>query len=310
MKRIIANFCMIFISVITFSCDESFSPKTDFEKKYVLNCIIQAETGRQVATLSQTYDVEGFNPAENPVDPSVKNADIKIFYNGREYTMKDTVEYREDLLHGSFHYYYADLLQVPQKNGSIEIAAVTPDGIELSAKTQIPAISTFDYLPRSIIEKDVRFSMSWKSLTENIFFLPRLKILYTKLDDNPAVNYYEEIPINYSHGKFIYPKISKITALNFEPGMIDSAMTRISAGDPNKGNYRVIRMIFEIIVFDQYLSSYVSSTNGFFDDLSIRLDEPNYSNIEGGFGIFGSYILQNTSILLSGDYVRSFRYVQ
>jgi hypothetical protein len=41
---------------------------------------------------------------------------------------------------------------------------------------------------------------------------------------------------------------------------------------------------------DDNLYNYLSTVNGFNDPISVRLDIPNYTNIQNGHGIFGAII--------------------
>ena len=85
-------------------------------------------------------------------------------------------------------------------------------------------------------------------------------------------------------------------------------MLQVSNGD-DKSNYRFLRIDFELLIFDQFLAGYISTTNWFFDNLSIRLYEPNYTNINGGLGIFGAYEFNVFQIALSSQYLDKLGYI-
>ncbi len=84
-------------------------------------------------------------------------------------------------------------------------------------------------------------------------------------------------------------------------------MLQVSNGD-DKSNYKFLYIDLELLIFDQFLAGYISTTNGFLDNLSIRLDEPNYTNISGGLGIFGAYQYNDFQITLSNDYLSNLGY--
>ena len=50
-----------------------------------------------------------------------------------------------------------------------------------------------------------------------------------------------------------------------------------------------------LVQTDQALYVYYNVANGFRDAFSIRMDQPDYSNIEGGLGVFGSYNVDKKS---------------
>ena len=62
------------------------------------------------------------------------------------------------------------------------------------------------------------------------------------------------------------------------------------------------RVIVAIIQADRHLYSYFSLVGGFRDEFSIRVDEPNYTNIDGGLGFFGSFTADSVSVTLPLDF--------
>jgi hypothetical protein len=105
----------------------------------------------------------------------------------------------------------------------------------------------------------------------------------------------------------VYPGITQATSLEFQRSIIDEYMLKVSEGD-SKDNYQFIGFQLDLLVFDQFLAAYISTSNGFLDNLSIRLDEPNYTNITGGLGIFGAYFNDNVSIGISHEYLQLLGY--
>jgi hypothetical protein len=73
---------------------------------------------------------------------------------------------------------------------------------------------------------------------------------------------------------------------------------------------RIISARFELLSFDEHLSNYYSSTHGYLDEFSIRLDETVYSNIEGGMGIFGSYYKSERLFPIYASYIASYGFDQ
>jgi virulence-associated protein VapD len=57
------------------------------------------------------------------------------------------------------------------------------------------------------------------------------------------------------------------------------------------------------------LSRYVSSTNQAFDDLTVTVNEADFTNVEGGLGIFGAYVNKiYDNIQFQENYIESFGY--
>jgi hypothetical protein len=96
----------------------------------------------------------------------------------------------------------------------------------------------------------------------------------------------------------------------YELSAITKTLEEISAGDPNKQNYSILqKIIFSVTAFDLPTSRYVSSTGGTIDDLTVSVDVADYTNIEGGFGLFGSYSKRDyTRLRFMENYIESFGY--
>jgi len=66
----------------------------------------------------------------------------------------------------------------------------------------------------------------------------------------------------------------------------------------------------ELRVFDKNLSAYYLSVNRLNGDYTVRLDAKEFSNINGGYGIFGSFTDQKIAILFDNDYLTRFNFYQ
>ena len=77
MKIISLIFCVL-ISIVIISCEKGFEPKAEFREDYFLYSVINADTNYQTVILSKSYDVEGFNPLNNEIDPDIKDAEVTL----------------------------------------------------------------------------------------------------------------------------------------------------------------------------------------------------------------------------------------
>jgi len=153
----------------------------------------------------------------------------------------------------------------------------------------------------------------WSGLAENLGLLislaPQAKAFMVRLlveyqADTPQGRKTErlEIPASStatggSHGpcNFIYPRmVKRITspAQKLEsdhfvfPGCVYRALLEQILR--TETNVRFERVVFYLIQFDEPLYNYYKLVRGFQDPATIRLDEPDFTNIQGGLGIFGS----------------------
>jgi hypothetical protein len=309
--RTLTILALVVISAVSFlSCDDSIDPKTRFKERYILNFIIRGDTTLQIATLASSYNVEGVDPSVNEIDPAIKDADIKIWYNGEVYTLRDTTIARSDTSRYStpVSYYYLNNF-APGEGKPVIVKAELNNGRKLTAETTLPSNIEIDSCDRIIpLSYKNQFSIVWRKLKEEVYYFVRFRIYYKHNAEFNIV----EVPLDYQtiNGEVtpIYPGVTRKTIFNYELSALDSVMKKISEGDGQKANYQIMRGEYEVIIMDKPLSDYYSSTHGYMDDFSIRIDQTDYTNVTGGYGIFASYRRQLLAATFKEEYVRSFGY--
>ena len=289
-------------------CDQTFAPKGEFHQQYVLQAFVQGGVGGTPTTmnalLARVYDVDGFDPSVNTNDPSVAGALVTFLMNARQDTLKERFRPNKDSLrYGPKQRYYTGRIVTPGPDATVLINAKLPDGTVLSARTTIPrprpTLSSIDF-PRGVTthlnlpENPHSWTIRWDSdnATPGRLFFPRLVIPYVKLIGDST--YYGSIPVPLTltggpDGGPVYPSATFETACTFDFAAIDWAMAQIAGDDPQKYSYGTHDLFLELLEYDDALSKYYSSVHGSLDQFSIRIDQPVYSNIGGGIGIFGSY---------------------
>jgi hypothetical protein len=106
----------------------------------------------------------------------------------------------------------------------------------------------------------------------------------------------------------VYPTYQWSNSASYSLSSFDSVMTQISAGDPDKLRYKIDYFTFTLEECDRHLSRYYSSVRGYLDEYSVRLDEPVFTNVTGGIGIFGSYRSTSAEYFVNLGYARLFGY--
>jgi len=76
------TFVLLIISFVFISCEDDFSPKTSLAEKFVLFSAIEKNDKSISVNISKVYDVEAFNPNNFKIDPTIKNAVVKIYSRG------------------------------------------------------------------------------------------------------------------------------------------------------------------------------------------------------------------------------------
>ncbi|MBI1939449.1 MAG: DUF4249 family protein [Ignavibacteriales bacterium] len=320
MKKLLLILLISSIAISIFSCDDSVNPKAGFEEVYILNCIIRSDTSYQVATISHSFDVEGYDPYTNENDPFIKDAQIKLFYNNSVFVMSDSSAPRTDnsRYKTQQNFYYTKSFK-PMYNRPMKIEAVLPNGKILTAESDVLTLNSIH-----VYSTDKKISLNntqdvigfnWGRLNtssdnKGVYFSPELVILYAYEKNNVVENLQKKIPLYYINGETpVYPQIeTEIQSCTFEMDVVNRAMAEISGGDLQKGNYKINKAVFRLLVMDAGLAAYYSTQKTFLDEFSMRVNQPDASNIQGGLGVFGSYSVKQVNIELTTDYVESFGY--
>jgi len=315
MKKVLQITIIIISAVLFYSCEEDFNPGTDFREKYILNCIIRGDTAYHIATIKKNYKGEIFNPYADKEIDDVKNAYIRIWYDDKVYTFRDTMIAREDTSRYTepvYYYYSKDF--IPESGKLLELRAELPNNKVLSGTTITPSeiqrdITTGVLLPNGDNEYS---SVGWISKDERLYYAANFKFYYKKYVGGGRYQFEKKVPLDYKivDGKEVpvYSLIFKAPKVIIRNSILDEMMKEISANDFRKKDYTIMGGVFEIMILDENLSTYYSSTHDFSDGFSINVDESDFTNITGGYGIFGSTIKRKVFVGFNKDYITSFGY--
>ncbi|MFA5804085.1 MAG: hypothetical protein WC879_05540 [Melioribacteraceae bacterium] len=325
MRKLIFFLFIAINIILLISCDDQVDPRTNFKDVYALNCVIRGDTSFQVATITHSNNVDGFDPLTNTTDPFVKGAIIKLTYqnNGKTYTFRDTsVARTSNPRYGTpMNYYYIKNFQ-PTSESPISIEATLPNGKVLRANSTTFFVSpyliqnNFYTIPIAVFGNYIVFN--WTNLTstkdEKIYYVPELIIKYAKIQDGTPVEMQKKIPLFYITGDNgdipLYPSIQgNITNARFDTLTIRRSLEEISAGDPNKQNYIVHKAVFRLLIADKNLAIYYSAQKTFLDEFSVRVTQPEFTNINGGLGIFGTLTSTQIDVPIKANYIKSFGYL-
>lgn len=321
--RNLTRYIGILVLITLTSCDESFSPKTDLREEYLLTCLINCTSSYQTAAITKAFDVEGFDPSTNGTELSVAGAVIRIWYRDTVFVMKDSTLNDDELVNGDQkHFYYLDDFQ-PGYNEVLELEAILPNGRKLISTTTTPAVSPNQYyfgqgdgmIPPFYFNEIVEeFIMIWEIRDEvgPVLFIPRLFIDYSVNQNGDEVDKIIEIPLEYvfigDNYEPVFPSGTTQTMMRFKTSAIDMTMEKISEGDPDKQNYSIKHGFIYFSVLDENLSAFYGALQIQSDGFTVRVDAPEFTNVEGGYGIFGTYFEKYVNVTISRYYAESFGY--
>ena len=309
---------LMLVSIPLFvSCDADFSPYAKFQDKYSLICLLRNDTTFQTAVLSHNYLPDQPDPYSYTIDPSIIGADIRVWYNDSVYVLSDSSETRTDSSRyaGPYRFYFNDNFKIiPQE--VIEIEVLLPNGRRLFSSSVTPKDIIFsdesDVVIPPVNSDLVKFI--WDANEQGAYYSPKFEIEYLQIINGNPEKKTIEVPLKYitQNGTLnpVYPEATNRTSVVFTLESIAQTLENISEGDPNKQNYTVFQTpLFNLLAFDASLSKYASSTSQALNDLTVTLNVADYTNIQGGFGIFGSYMKKNySSIKFQQNFIESFGY--
>jgi hypothetical protein len=309
---------IIFSSILLHlaSCEEDFSPRSEFQERYILNCIIRSDTAFQTFTIAKSYNVEGYDPYVQSKNPFIKVLDARLWHKDDVYFFKDSMSYSQGVTRYDepTPYYYTNEF-IPSQGDSIKLRIIAPDNTTLWGRTKLPDSVAWDVVNSTLLITDTlgaNFSYAWISKNYLSWYLPRMSIYYRLAGDPANVRRSIEVPkkIEIQNGIETPVKQDPLRSTRFsvQKSAVDYAMRSISGSDPAKSSYIIYAAIIDLLVFDEPLSKYFSNSKGFLDDYTIRVDQTDFTNIEGGFGIFGSYLKQQRGIRIDTDYITKFGY--
>lgn len=320
----IAPVLLAFVFLI--SCDDNLSPKAPFEKEYVMFGYINADTTFQTVYLSHSYEVEGYDPMANKVDPVLQGADVKLTVNRKKvYNFTPATAARTDTSRYDTPVSYYQLnTYKPADGDSVHIEASLPDGKKLSSDVVVPPVSylyyetsTVNYSPSNNDGTGVKgIKFGWRFLNVEFnersnYFYPRLDIVYAKAD-NPGNKIRVKVPLYFLNNGAVpipkYPNVSNATSVVFYGDSIEQILNSISAGDPVKSNYIIDYAEFTLLLMDRNMASYLGSENTFSDEFSIRIDAADFTNVNGGLGMFGAAATKRNRVKIDKFYIQSFGY--
>jgi hypothetical protein len=314
-KKLILSICTV--TLLFISCTEEFEPFGEFRENYVFTCILSGDTTYQVATLSHNYKTDSFDPYDNTTDPSITGADLLVWLGDSVYVFRDTSATRDDTsrYNTPFKFYYNNRFFI-NANQNIEVEVLLENGRRLKSSSKTPGSINFEDESSVIIPpvgSDL-VNFSWRPHTAGTFLAPKFYVRYLQNVGGIIVEKKKLVPTKYVNisGLLqpVYPEPSNKSSIIYTLDAVTRALEEISDGDVNKQNYTILQTpLFKLSALDLSLSRYVSSTNQSFDDLTVTVNESDFTNIDGGLGIFGSFISKNyEQIKFQSSYIESFGY--
>ena len=317
MSRFILLSAACALVLVSGSCDESFNPGAAFQPRMVAYSVLTTESDTQYVRVYSTYLPPNNNPANNPNETSVTDAVVKIvgtnpLYDGRTYDFQSLElkrpqqgRYKDSI--GVYHSFPFK----PIRGASYKLTVASPTYGTATADLTLPTRGTIQFVDPFVLENpwtyphDLQVSIKLSNLVDA--FLVRLYVEYNV--HNPQtdlwISYRTEVPLKaveiskvlgvyeYSFPELTRRQTPKNTGFSssntdgfsFQVGAYQSVIYRI-VSQVDRSDFK--KVVCYLVQADEQLYRYYEEANRFNDKNSIRLDQPNYTNIQGGIGLFAS----------------------
>lgn len=306
MRKILA---CAFVGFLVLGCDEPFSPKAPYVERLVVYCVLSDQPKELYARVYTTYNPPEFDPFAVTTDTPVKGALVEIAARNNVVRFRDTVLNRLNSERYSLdlHAYVAS--QVAMKRGEGYVLNVrTLDGRSVSATTQIPSSGIISVYNPFVLHDPGRYQ---ENIHINVMlspeargFLVRLFIEYEIATNGKRERAVKEVPQTIQLRQAPYTPVLNFPILSrrktegttksatwelitFANSAYQYAMNQIVTEHVSR-ELRLLRAMIVLTQADPHFYNYYNIANGFQDPHSIRADQPDYTNIRGGLGVFGS----------------------
>jgi hypothetical protein len=292
------------IAITCFNCkNDDFSPYGEFQKKIIMSGVLDSRSKNQFVKVQHTY----LSLNSNPDDTSksvIKNLKVYISTGNKDILLKDT------LIMGLVNYkvFYTNEL-IPERGSIYTLRAESSDFPTAQSTVKIPAVQYIDIYTDELYIHMIFGAANTKGYLYGLF------LDYEVVETNKTTKYTIEIPLSsYSNPDNIdeiiqeFPELTKDRGAKYPLTSLTSSLISIAPTTPNK-KIKIKKAYGIVYSFDENLYNYILSVGGFNDPYSVRLDEPFYSNIRNGYGLFGSIVADTQKFNISSEFIKSFNYI-
>ena len=316
-------FVFFFFVVFWIGCDQPFNPKAPFQERLVVFSILSNDRDKQFVRLSSNYDVSAFDPSENQTDRIVTGARVTITESSNAFVLRDTLLPRPDTSRftSPIGAYVAspfraqpgkryNLVATSEKLGTASATVIPPDLPVITLNPGPLVLEQPDlFQKKSQFDVVALLSPLCKGYHCQVF------VDYQVLLESGWKDERVEVPtaiVVDTVGLYVvtYPELRRVqtrqTGTTYVHQAYVSTLVKVLDRYPRKPvTFR--RVVLRILQCEQNVYNYYNTVNEFRDPVSVRLDEPDYSNVSGGWGMFGAYTLDSLTYTLPHDFTLNWR---
>jgi hypothetical protein len=307
------------------ACHHPFDPRGPLDNKMVVFSILSNDRNLQYVRVEHTYMPIGFDALSYTADNFVPNAFVTIRSAGSTFLLRDTVVARPDSSRYMFpiRAYYARPLAITY-GASYQVSVASSQLGSTVTSIVVPEKPSLSIFPSSIAvlesplshagEDEIIFTVNLGNGSRG--WIGRLYLYYDVLDGGGWREERTPIPI-YS----IFPKVfssvvyaemsvagyKNRSACVYLDTLYRKVIANIAYARYPNSKITFTRVVFELVQVDEGLYNYYEVAHAGGDPLSVRLDEPLYTNLTGGVGVVGVYTLDSLVHVLPDNFISNRR---
>jgi hypothetical protein len=297
-------FCLVVVlaTIAATGCNESFEPKGPFAQKLVIYSILSNRSDSLLVRVYSSYNPPGHNPLDINVDTDLKGAAITVSNDSASYVLAGAVIPRSDKSRytTNINGYLAQPFHL--QDGKTYTLTVASSAGTATAKVtapgpgQVEANNGFILKDPQKYTDDISAKVRLSHVTQG--YLLRLFVEFDAIVGSRTIHVRTEVPrairssteVNtvYDYPILVRRITDQIVVYEIVYFSLDAYKAILLDQLKYYGEFKLTSATFVLTQVEPNLYKYYDLANGFLDEFSIRSDLPDFSNISGGYGVFGA----------------------
>lgn len=295
MKKILI---LLFIGFLIISCDNEIEPYSDYQQNIVVYGILSLDTNFQSIAVLKNYSLEEYN---NPtITNEIEGAKVRVYNDTENYTFVQTKKERKDKdRYKTEMVYYTNSNFKPNEGTTYNLLVELPDGKKLKSSLITPRGQLYytkfePIIPTNTVELVYNLSYNLSTSITSYITYSRLYLHYNYKENNVFKRKVVEIPSKVissgSEKSYYFAPPDVYPFAYFDNAAVKYVLSNLNKADTTHANYQLIGPELKFFIMEKNLGRFVLTNTSSPQGLSVILDTYDYSNIEGGLGVFGSYV--------------------
>jgi hypothetical protein len=321
--RFFASLMVIFL--FANGCEDSFSPVVGYRDELVVYSVLDATRDTQYVRVYTTYNPPNYDPFSASFYTPVNDAIVLLTDNrGTSVPFHDTlVQAWDSTRYGKqvLAYVRYSFLPIRGRTYTLQVQSAKV-GTALSVAT-VPGVATFSLANPPMLQFPELYDPSEQIVMNLVLsnatkgFMMRFFIDYEVAAPVPGgwLPQRVEVPqtiiraVSLDTLEATYPTLQIRKTVDqgsdekaaFGHSMYRTTLALLWRKYEKPGFIRMKRVVFYLYQVEANLFNYYNVANGFRDQLSVRTDEPDFTNIRNGVGLFGAFAIDSVSFSVPSD---------